>query len=58
MPDSTELPQADQDAIGSTLMTLLQGFGERNATMLQSVYSDDADWVNAVGTVKRDSPLT
>lgn len=53
MTDFTELPPADQEAIGRTLLTLLQGFNDRNAPMLRSVYSDDADWVNAFGTVKR-----
>jgi len=47
------LPQADQEAIGKTLLTLLKAFDDRNAEPLLSVYSDDADWVNAFGTVKR-----
>lgn len=47
------MPQEDQEAIGRTLLTLLQGFNDRNAAVLRSVYSDDADWVNAFGTVKR-----
>ena len=53
MTGFAELPQADQEAIGKTLLTLLRGFKDRDATMLQAVYSDDADWVNAFGTVKR-----
>jgi uncharacterized protein (TIGR02246 family) len=32
---------------------LLTGFRERDAQVLRTVYSDDADWVNAFGTVKR-----
>jgi uncharacterized protein (TIGR02246 family) len=32
---------------------LLTGFRERHAETLHAVYSDDADWVNAFGTVKR-----
>lgn len=47
------LPQADQDAIGATLGTLLAGFRARDAASLAGVYSEDADWVNAFGTVKR-----
>ena len=53
MDDLSSLPQADQDAIGVTLMALLSGFQERNADKLVGVYSADADWVNAFGSVKR-----
>jgi uncharacterized protein (TIGR02246 family) len=57
-PKSTELsslPQADQDAIGGTLGALLTGFQERDADKLVGVYSADADWVNAFGSVKKGS---
>ncbi len=53
MADLSSLPQADQEAIGSTLITLRAGFQERDADRLVSVYSSDADWVNAFGTVKK-----
>jgi uncharacterized protein (TIGR02246 family) len=53
MTDFSDLPPADQEAIGKTLLTLLKAFDERDATALRAVYSDDADWVNAFGTVKR-----
>jgi uncharacterized protein (TIGR02246 family) len=53
MTTFSELPPADQEAIGKTLLTLLKAFDDRDAEPLQSVYSDDADWVNAFGTVKR-----
>jgi len=53
MDDLSSLPQADQDAIGLTLISLLSGFQERNADKLVNVYSTDADWVNAFGSVKR-----
>ncbi len=53
MSHFSELPATDQEAIGKTLLTLLRAFGERDAEPLQHVYSDDADWVNAFGTVKR-----
>lgn len=53
MDDISSLPQADQEAIGVTLTALLSGFRERNADKLAGVYSDDADWVNAFGSVKR-----
>jgi len=49
----SELPPADQEAIGKTLLTLLKSFDDRDAEPLRGVYSEDADWVNAFGTVKR-----
>jgi uncharacterized protein (TIGR02246 family) len=54
-PDNelSSLPQADQEAVGRTLLSLLSGFRERDAEKLVDVYSDDADWVNAFGTVRR-----
>lgn len=51
--DLSSLPQADQEAIGVTLISLLTGFQERNADKLVDVYSSDADWVNAFGSVKK-----
>lgn len=51
--DLSSLPQTDQDAIAATLVSLLTGFKERDAGKLVNVYSDDADWVNAFGTVKK-----
>jgi uncharacterized protein (TIGR02246 family) len=51
--DLSSLPQSDQDAIGTTLISLLTGFQERNADKLVDVYTDDADWVNAFGSVKK-----
>jgi uncharacterized protein (TIGR02246 family) len=53
MTDFAGLPSDDQQAIGRTLLTLLTGFRARDAEALHAVYSDDADWVNAFGTVKR-----
>ena len=57
---TTEHPQAgasalaehDQEAIALTLTALLAGFGERNVDKLAGVYTDDANWVNAFGSVK------
>jgi uncharacterized protein (TIGR02246 family) len=51
--DISSLPQADQDAIGATLISLMTGFRERDAEKLVGIYSSDADWVNAFGTVKK-----
>ena len=53
MTDCRDLSPDDQQAIGKTLLTLLTGFRDRDAQALRAVYSDDADWVNAFGTVKR-----
>src|SRR5271163_2854602 len=51
--DISSLPKADQDAIGATLISLMTGFQERNAETLVGIYTSDADWVNAFGTVKK-----
>ena len=51
--DLSSLPQADQDAIATTLGRLLTGFSERDAETLVGIYAPDVDWVNAFGTVKR-----
>ena len=53
MTNFSDLPPADQEAIGKTLLMLLKAFDDRDAARLRRVYSDDADWVNAFGTVKR-----
>jgi uncharacterized protein (TIGR02246 family) len=53
MMSFSDLAPADQEAIGKTLLTLLKAFDDRAAEPLLGVYSDDADWVNAFGTVKR-----
>src|ERR1700756_1081036 len=53
MTDFSGLPSDDQQAIGKTLLTLLTSFRDRDSEALHTVYSDDADWVNAFGTVKR-----
>jgi uncharacterized protein (TIGR02246 family) len=52
MTEFSTLPADDQQAIGKTLLTLVKGFRDRDAEALHAVYSDDADWVNAFGTVK------
>ena len=51
--DLTSLPRADQDAIAGTLLSLVAGFQERDVEKLADVYSGDADWVNAFGTVRK-----
>jgi uncharacterized protein (TIGR02246 family) len=51
----SSLSQADQEAIGATLVALRTGFQDRDAGKLVAVYSADADWVNAFGSVKKGS---
>ena len=51
----SSLPQADQEAIGATLLALRSGFQERDTDKLAGVYSAGADWVNAFGSVKKGS---
>jgi uncharacterized protein (TIGR02246 family) len=53
--DLSSLAQTDQDAIATTLLSLQAGFRDRDADKLTGVYSADADWVNAFGTVKKGS---
>jgi uncharacterized protein (TIGR02246 family) len=52
LPGLEAMLPKDQEAIGATLNALLGGFAKRDAAMLEAVYSDDADWVNAFGTVR------
>jgi uncharacterized protein (TIGR02246 family) len=42
-----------RDTSTKSSLTLLASFRNRDAEALHAVYSDDADWVNAFGTVKR-----
>jgi uncharacterized protein (TIGR02246 family) len=51
--DLSALPPDDQDAIARTLISLVTGFRERDAEKLAGIYTADADWVNAFGTVKK-----
>lgn len=47
------MPAADRGPIAATLTALFMGFAKRDADLLAGVYTDDADWVNAFGSVKR-----
>ncbi len=49
----SSLPQADQDAIVTNLLALSSGFQARDVNQLTGIYSADADWVNAFGTIKK-----
>ena len=51
----SSLPAADQEAIGTTLTALMNGFRERDAGQLVGIYTSDADWVNAFGSVRKGS---
>lgn len=53
LPGLDGLPPADQAAIADTLGRLLRGFATRDADLLDGVYTHDADWVNAFGSVKK-----
>jgi uncharacterized protein (TIGR02246 family) len=52
----TEVLSAPERAqVLATLGALFSGFAARDAQLLKGVYSDDADWVNAFGSVKKGS---
>jgi uncharacterized protein (TIGR02246 family) len=55
VPGLDSLAPDDQAAVGNTLGRLLRGFQTRNADALDGDYADDADWVNAFGTVRKGS---
>ena len=50
------VPEPDQAEIVTTLGALFTGFAQRNADLLTDVYTADADWVNAFGSVKNGGP--
>ena len=50
------VPEPDQAEIVTTLGALFTGFAQRNADLLNDVYTADADWVNAFGSVKNGGP--
>ena len=50
------VPESDQAGIVTTLGALFTGFAQRNADLLTDVYTADADWVNAFGSVKTGGP--
>jgi uncharacterized protein (TIGR02246 family) len=53
VPGLEVFPPEEATAIRSTLGLLYEGFILRRAQTLNDVYSDDADWVNAFGSVKK-----
>jgi len=46
-------PHTDRPRILATISALFLGFQQRDADMLTDVYTSDADWVNAFGSVKK-----
>jgi uncharacterized protein (TIGR02246 family) len=49
------VPRPDQAGITATIGALFGGFQRRDAGLLTGIYTDDADWVNAFGSVKKGS---
>jgi uncharacterized protein (TIGR02246 family) len=47
------LPHGDQEAILTTLLTLQASFRDRDAAQMDGLFTADADWVNAFGSVKK-----
>jgi len=47
--------EADVEAIGNTLTRLAEAFARRDASLLEGVYTSDADWTNAFGTTLKGS---
>jgi ketosteroid isomerase-like protein len=48
-----QMPSPDNRAIAETVGHLFSGFIRRDADALLHINADDADWVNAFGSVKR-----
>lgn len=51
-----QMEEADRVGIAETIDRLFLGFALRDADLLADVYSTDADWVNAFGSVKTGGP--
>ena len=52
MADETGSPE-DQQAVGELMMKLAGAFRSLDATGVEDLYSEDADWTNAFGTSKK-----
>jgi uncharacterized protein (TIGR02246 family) len=50
-----QMEEDDRRDIAGTLSQLFAGFASRDADLLAAVYTDDADWINAFGTVRKGS---
>jgi uncharacterized protein (TIGR02246 family) len=48
-----QMEDGDRAAIAATVTRMFTGFATRDAELLREVYTDDADWINAFGTVRR-----
>ena len=52
MPDVEGTPE-DQQAVGEVMMKIAGAFRGLDATGVEELYSEDADWTNAFGTSKK-----
>jgi uncharacterized protein (TIGR02246 family) len=52
MTDEAGRPE-DQQAVGEAMMALANAFRTLDASGLETLYSEDADWTNAFGTTKK-----
>jgi uncharacterized protein (TIGR02246 family) len=52
MPDLQGTPE-DQQAVGELMMKLAEAFRSLDASGVEELYSEDADWTNAFGTSKK-----
>jgi len=55
IPGLEDMDEVDRPAIAATLTRLFAGFARRDADLLTAVYTSDADWINAFGSVKKGS---
>lgn len=44
-----DAPSSEEEAVGMVLFQMAGGFATRDADMAASVYTDDAEWINAFG---------
>jgi uncharacterized protein (TIGR02246 family) len=56
IPGLEDMDAADRPSIAATLTRLFAGFARRDADLLTDVYTSDADWINAFGSVKKGGP--
>jgi uncharacterized protein (TIGR02246 family) len=47
----------DQQAVGESMMRLANAFRSLDATGVEELYSEDADWTNAFGTTKKGAKV-
>lgn len=47
--DASPAASPEEEAVGNVLFTMAMGFATRDANMAASVYTEDAEWINAFG---------